>query len=217
MICEWCGCFFCDDNVSDAYALGPNRKVYCTRGCADGASKARSKARSRGEPVPEPTHRALVALSGQPCPTGNVRYQQKREAGSAGRAWVQSLQGAGLRLSHKLRSYQCPECLDWHYDKSTAFLAPPLRPLGKSRFGHRKRAAAPAEGARIIDGSVGPCADCGKKRFPTKKAALDLRKQRPDAGFRAYRCGDFWHLTTRDAETTERYRSKGDRAQRRTS
>lgn len=213
MICEHepCGAFFCDDNMTDAGALSPSQRKYCDQTCAKHASNARARARKRGEPVPVPVPRVPVP-AGMPCPTGNVRYPAKHAAGSAGRAWVQSLQGAGLHLTHDLRCYECPECRDWHYDKSTAFVTPPMRPLAASRFGHKKKprtAAAPT----IIDGNVGPCPVCGKKRYPTKRDALDLRKQRPDAGFRAYKCGNFWHLTTRDAVTIERYRSQGARAQ----
>lgn len=212
MICanESCGVFFCDDLVPDSEVFNPGTRRYCTETCARSAAKSRSRARKRGELEPAPL------LPGGSCPTGNVRYKQKEAAESAGRAWVQGLQGAGLHLSHKLRSYQCPECRGWHYDKSTAFVTPPIRPLATTQFGHRKKPKT-SSAPTIIDGSVGPCPDCGKKRFPTKKAALDLRKQRPDAGFRAYQCGDFWHLTTRDAATIERYRSKGSRAGKRAS
>jgi len=52
---------------------------------------------------------------------------------------------------------------------------------------------------------------CGKIRYQTrrkaKRAGRELRGKGYGGGvWRAYRCGEFWHLTTQDTATITRYR-----------
>lgn len=43
------------------------------------------------------------------------------------------------------------------------------------------------------------CPICGKWRYETRKAALAIRDRDPKRTYRAYKCGGYWHVTTRDA------------------
>lgn len=60
-----------------------------------------------------------------------------------------------------------------------------------------------------LDVAVGVCPDCGKVRYPTRKSAR--RGAYRGAGtvgkaMHAYRCGDYWHLTSRPAVVIAAYR-----------
>jgi hypothetical protein len=53
------------------------------------------------------------------------------------------------------------------------------------------------------------CPDDGKLRFYTRKDAMryaSQRTRRPGIRLRAYRCGQFWHLTSQDTAEVTWYR-----------
>lgn len=54
---------------------------------------------------------------------------------------------------------------------------------------------------------TGRCPDCGKQRFPTRKAAKEAARARfPGEALRANRCGAFWHMGH-----TPRWVKRGDK------
>lgn len=40
----------------------------------------------------------------------------------------------------------------------------------------------------------GPCPDCGKLRYRSRKRAKAAARSRSYQGINAYQCGDFWHF-----------------------
>jgi hypothetical protein len=67
---------------------------------------------------------------------------------------------------------------------------------------HRPRSLA----ARPAD-SAGVCPDCGKRRYASKRAARTFaRTVYPGSRMRVYPCGDFWHVTSQDADQTTAWR-----------
>lgn len=50
------------------------------------------------------------------------------------------------------------------------------------------------------------CPACGKIRYLSRKDARVQRKLWPGVRLHAYRCGDFWHVTTEDSATTAAYK-----------
>ena len=59
-------------------------------------------------------------------------------------------------------------------------------------------------------GFCGHCPDCGKRRYSSRaQAKRAARANRcPGRRLRAYRCGGWWHLTSRDAGTVTYYRER---------
>lgn len=51
------------------------------------------------------------------------------------------------------------------------------------------------------------CAGCGKRCYATRADAKRAGRQ-IGGHARAYRCGDWWHLTSQDTETVTRYREQ---------
>ena len=89
MICDGCGCFFCDDHVKDHEVFSRDVKKYCTRTCRNTAKRERAAARKERGEAPK---RGLVKARKRrepvpPCPTGNVRYQTEQAAVQAGGTW----------------------------------------------------------------------------------------------------------------------------------
>jgi hypothetical protein len=146
VICEWCGCFFCQDRVKDHEVFSRDVKMYCTRTCGNEAKRARARARKRGEPLP--ASQASVMASATPCPTGKIRYPTEQAAEEAVRALRNKLKGTGLHVTpEEVRPHECPECRDWHYDRGTAFFAPPpstrfIRDPKDDRSRHPRRQAS---------------------------------------------------------------------------
>lgn len=58
---------------------------------------------------------------------------------------------------------------------------------------------------------LGICPGCGKHRFSSRAQAKRAARAMPGryAKLRAYRCGDYWHLTSAGTSTTEWYRRHG--------
>ena len=52
----------------------------------------------------------------------------------------------------------------------------------------------------------GTCPDCGKKRYATRGDAKRAARQSHGGRARVCKCGEWWHLTSQDAETAARYR-----------
>jgi len=56
---------------------------------------------------------------------------------------------------------------------------------------------------------IATCPDCGKRRYRSRRDAKQEARQMLARGIvvtRAYRCGDYWHLTSQDTGTTTRQR-----------
>jgi hypothetical protein len=73
---------------------------------------------------------------------------------------------------------------------------------------HRKNHHPSAPAHRPAD-AIGICPDCGKRRYRSKRAAREFaRVTFPGARMRTYECGDFWHVTSQDAEEAEFWRDR---------
>ena len=53
------------------------------------------------------------------------------------------------------------------------------------------------------------CPDCGKHRYLSRRAALLIRKRDRGHQYRAYRCGDYWHVTTQNASRAAAFKNWG--------
>jgi hypothetical protein len=73
----------------------------------------------------------------------------------------------------------------------------------------RHRKARLADKARFALAS--DCATCGKKSYLTRREAKRAAAQALGRGVkltRAYRCGEYWHLTSQDAATVTAHRER---------
>lgn len=63
-------------------------------------------------------------------------------------------------------------------------------------MGRRRHTAHWAPERPVTYRDAGPCDDCGKMRFESRKRAKEVIKSRHhnDSLMNAYRCGDYWHI-----------------------
>ncbi len=67
---------------------------------------------------------------------------------------------------------------------------------------------APGRGRRANLPIRAACPDCGKIRYPSRRDARRFAARIYQGGrARAYRCGDFWHLTSGGALAAARHRA----------
>ncbi len=71
----------------------------------------------------------------------------------------------------------------------------------------RERYAAPQDnrGWNLVQVT---CPSDGKKCYATRSDAKRAARQFHGGQARVYRCGEWWHLTSQDAETAARYREQ---------
>lgn len=58
----------------------------------------------------------------------------------------------------------------------------------------------------VLEHGFTTCPDCGKNRYVTRKVALLIRKRDPSRKYRAYRCGDYWHVTSQPTAKVTKFR-----------
>lgn len=72
---------------------------------------------------------------------------------------------------------------------------------------HKRRREPSLRGTNLRQST---CPDCGKWRYPSRKdARAKARQIYPGSQARAYKCGDYWHLTSMPTGETTKFRERG--------